>query len=549
MLPLTKVSHFFRSYLIWLIAIVLDCVRSNSNSGFVAVLLVSLTLSNPASAQVRLAQLGSWGADTTSASRINFDAQSQSNSTSHNVNVRSEMSISDRITDPVRNVLLILSDDLKASVLGCYGDSICQTPNIDRLAKQGVVFDRAYCQAMWCAPSRQSFMHSRYRGKSDINLGSYLIRNGFYSARVGKIFHMRVPGDIIDGTNGEDVESCWTERFNCSGLEAHTPGEYACLNLNIFTTALEGRQSTRMPHRPYVTVQYEGDGSDQPDHKSADKAIEILRQRAIKPNEPFFLAVGFVRPHYPMVAPKQFFEPYPWDKMKVPVVPQDDHLDIPKLGMGQSLSSKIGFDQHPENKKGMWSGYYASVTFMDQQLGRILDELERLNLRESTMIIFTSDHGYHLGEHEFWQKSNLHEEVTRVPLIIAAAGVKPKRTSALAELVDLFPTIAEATGLSETKGLPDSVEGLSLVPIISGEQKAVRDAAVSLHKGIAIRTERYAYIRYNDSTEEFYDMQNDPQQFTNLAATKLTKDLETTIERHRLLADERSKKIGLDQMD
>ena len=219
---------------------------------------------------------------------------------------------------PVRNVLLIVSDDLKASVLGCYGNEVGRTPNIDRLARAGVVFDRAYCQGVSCAPSRTSFMFSRYRGGGKVNLGQHFRENGWYSARVGKIYHMRVPGDIIAGTNGNDVASSWTERFNSSGREAHTPGHYACLNLNVFTTDLKDRQSTRMPHRMFVTVRYEGDGADQPDHKSATKAIELLREHR---DERFFLAVGLVRPHYPMVAPQQYFDPYPWEKIELRDVP------------------------------------------------------------------------------------------------------------------------------------------------------------------------------------------------------------------------------------
>ncbi len=136
---------------------------------------------------------------------------------------------------PIKNVLFIISDDLKASVLGCYGDRFCQTPNVDALARRGLLFNRAYCQGTSCGPSRQSFMFSRYQDKSNVNLGEHFKANGWYTARVGKIYHMRVPGDIIAGTNGLDVASSWTERFNSPGLEAHTPGDYACLNLNVFT--------------------------------------------------------------------------------------------------------------------------------------------------------------------------------------------------------------------------------------------------------------------------------------------------------------------------
>lgn len=423
---------------------------------------------------------------------------------------------------PVRNVLFIVSDDLKASVLGCYGDPYCQTPNIDRLAKRGMVFERAYCQGVWCAPSRASLMRSRYVGKEEITLGEHVQKHGMYSARVGKIFHMRVPGDIIDGTNGPDVEACWTERFNSPGLEAHTPGDYACLNLNIFTDELEGRQSTRMPHRMFVTVEYDGDGSDQPDHKSATKAIDLLQKHQ---DERFFLAVGLIRPHYPMVAPRQYFAPYPWDTLPLPLTLPDETADIPKLGVAGTNNIKNTIGRFPDNQKRMWQGYYASVEFMDDQVGRILNELDRLKLTDSTAIIFTSDHGYHLGEHGFWQKSNLHEEVTRIPLVISAPGMQPGRTSSLVELVDLFPTACDLTAMP----IPKSVQGKSLTPILQDSLSTVKDAALSLHKGHVLRTADWAYMKYQDGTEELYDMKADPQQFHNLADVASLADQKATL--------------------
>ncbi|MFK7769847.1 MAG: sulfatase [Mariniblastus sp.] len=414
----------------------------------------------------------------------------------------------------IKNVVFIVSDDLKASVLGCYGDRVCKTPNIDRLAAEGTVFQRAYCQGTWCAPSRQSFMHSRYSGKgNNTNLGKHLQNNGIHTARVGKIYHMRVPGDIIAGTNGLDIANTWTQRFNSPGLEAHTPGEYACLNQNIFTTELEGRESTKMKHRPYVTVQYEGDGSDQPDFKSAEKAIEILRERK-SDSKPFFLAVGLVRPHYPMVAPKQYFDPYPWEEIELPETRKNDHDDIPKMGLGQTRSSQNHLDKFTDNQKRMWSGYYASVTFMDEQVGKIIQELDRLGLRDSTAIIFTSDHGYHLGEHDFWQKSNLHEEVSRVPLVISAPGFKPAVTDSFAELVDIYPTVSKMMDLN----FPSEVQGQSLLPILSDPSATVRDAALTIHKGFALRGQKWVYMKYNDGSEELYDMDSDPNQFSNLVA-------------------------------
>jgi len=413
-----------------------------------------------------------------------------------------------------KNVLLIVSDDLRAGVLGCYGDNVSDTPNIDRLASRGVVFERAYCQGTVCGPSRASFMRGRYFGNKEITLGEHFIAQDRVTARVGKIFHMRVPGDIIAGSDGQDVPACWTQRFNAAGMEAHTPGNYACLNLNVFTTELAGRQSTGDPHRPFVTVSYEGDGSDQPDGKAATKAVELLRE--FKSSEkPFLLAVGFVRPHYPMVAPRQYFDRYPHDQMTLPHVPEGDLDDIPPAGISASNSRQNGLGAYPDNQRRMWSGYRASVTFMDAQVGRVINELDRLGLTESTVIVFISDHGYHLGDHTFWQKANLHEQVTRVPLIIAAPGVMPSRSRSLSQLVDVYPTLCELTGVP----VPKSVQGKSLVPILRDPTSQVHEAAFSYTRGghHALRTDRFAYMRYADATEELYDMDADPDQHNNLA--------------------------------
>ena len=265
-----------------------------------------------------------------------------------------------------------------------------------------------------------------------------------------------------------------------------------------------------MPHRMFVSVQYDGDGSDQPDHKSATKAIELLEQHGDKP---FFLAVGLIRPHYPMVAPRQFFDEYPWQQVALPETIAHDLEDIPKLGIAKSTSSNRGIDKYPDNQRRMWSAYYASVSFMDAQVGRILDELERSGLRESTAVVFTSDHGYHLGEHDFWEKANLHEEVTRVPLIFSVPGFPSHRTDSIVELVDIFPTLADLAGLD----IPASVQGKSLKPILVDREAVVKRGAISFSQGTALRTSRWAYMRYEDDTEELYDMQDDPQQFDNLA--------------------------------
>ena len=425
--------------------------------------------------------------------------------------------ISPQAEEKIENILFIVSDDLKADVLGCYGDEICQTPHLDKLASEGMIFERAYCQGTWCLPSRRSFMHSRYTGERGPTLGKHLIDQGFYSARVGKIFHMRVPGDIIDGTDGVDIPDTWTEKFNCQGQEAHTPGLYRLLNKNIFTTAPENRQSTRDPHRMFVSVEAEGDGSDQPDYKAAEQTIELLQKHG-KAEKPFFIATGMVRPHYPSVAPAEFFGDYPFEKMPLPHVPEGDLDDIPNLGKQGSTSESSGIAQYPDNMKRMWADYYATVTFMDEQVGKILAELEKQGLKDSTVVVFTSDHGYHLGEHHFWQKSKFHEDVTRVPLIVSAPGFEAGRTMSLAELVDIYPTVCDLVGVE----IPDTVQGKSLVPVLKDPEKTVRIAAFSLDakKGSAIRTKDWTYMLYRDGTEELYDMKSDPEQFTNLAPDK-----------------------------
>jgi iduronate 2-sulfatase len=435
----------------------------------------------------------------------------------------------------IKNVLFLIADDLKASVLGCYGDRVCKTPNIDKLAGDGLVFQRAYCQGTACAPSRQSFMFSRYRGTAAVNMGQHFKANGFYSARVGKIYHMRVPGDIIAGTHGGDVASSWNERFNSTGLEAHTPGDYACLNLNIFTTELEGRQSTRMPHRMFATVSYEGDGSDQPDHKTASKTIDLLQKHK---DQPFFIAAGFVRPHYPNVQPKQYFDLYPWQDIILPERVENDWEDMPPLARTKSNSEVHGISKYIDNQKRMWAAYYASVTFMDEQVGRVIDELDRLGLRDSTAIVFTSDHGYHLGEHDFWQKSNLHEEVLRVPLVMSVPGQQRGTSDSIVELVDIFPTLSELAGLP----IPPSVQGSSLAPVLADPKATVKEGALSLNSGYSLRASRWVYTWYKDDGEELYDMSRDSKQFTNQAKNP---EYAAVLKERRSALDRVLKKAGL----
>jgi len=413
----------------------------------------------------------------------------------------------------IKNVLLIMSDDLKASVLPAYGNTVCQTPNIDRLAKSGMVFERAYCQGLACSPSRPSMLRSIYpKSKATApTIGEHLQKHGMHTARVGKIFHMPVPHAQLDGSDGRDVAECWTERYNTKSAETFSPGLYRLLNTGIVTRKVEGRDA-KGRNRMWATVETDKeDGSDQADHMVATKAVELLRERK-KAGKPFFLGVGFVRPHFPMVQPKKFFDMYPQEKMKIPPQIAGDLDDIPPAGRG---SDGKGLNEMEESRRRMWQAYYGSVTFMDEQLGKVLDELERLRLRDSTAIVFTTDHGYHLGEHGFWQKGNLHEEVVRVPLIVSVPGTSPGRTSSLVELVDFYPTCVDLLGLPMPKGL----HGKSLVQILRDPKATVRDTALSIYsRGGSIRAATWHYMSYGQKGEELYDMVKDPGQYTNVVS-------------------------------
>jgi iduronate 2-sulfatase len=421
--------------------------------------------------------------------------------------------------EKIKNILLVMSDDLKASALPAYGDQICKTPNLDRLAAQSMVFDRAYCQGLLCYPSRPSMMRSTYPGSKNkpITLGEHLQKFGMHTSRVGKIFHMGVPNSPRNGDSGLDVPECWTEFHNTKSTETYTPGLYRQINRGTVTKKMEGRQGIGTKERYWAAVEADiSDGSDQADYLVAEKAVQLIKERK-EAGKPFFMGVGFFRPHYPMVAPKKFFDMYPLEKMKVPPLIEGDLDDIPRAAYGIQNGELLNKTEN--GRRGMWQAYYASVTFMDEQLGKVLDELDRQGLTDSTAIVFTTDHGYHLGEHGFWQKGNLHEEVTRVPFMIRTPGLKPGRTNSLAELVDFYPTCLDLLGLSQ----PKEIVGKSLLPILEKPNTQVRDTAFSLHnekhvknKGYAIRSATWTYMNYGEQGEVFYDMVKDPGQYTNL---------------------------------
>jgi iduronate 2-sulfatase len=422
------------------------------------------------------------------------------------------------------NVLFVISDDLGSQSLGCYGNPDCRTPHIDRLAVEGTQFTRTYCQYPVCGPSRAALMSGLYaqtigvtgNGASDKftkNLGDrpsmaeHFKRNGWHTARVSKIYHMLVPGHITAGIDGPDHLASWTERFNCQAPEWYSEGEAFNLTNETLNFDREKHYGLGFGTAFYV-VKGSTDGTEQADVQAATKAIELMRQHR---EGPFFLAVGFVRPHVPLVAPASYHEPYPPERMTLPESVEEDRADIPKPGLSRS-SIPTGLTT-AEKKQQVLSAYYASVTFMDAQVGRLLAALDELKLRDNTIVVFTADHGYHLGEHDLWQKMSLHEESTRIPLIVSVPGKRPNESDALAEQIDIYPTLAELAGLP----VPEHVQGKSLAGLIDDPEADVREAAYCLRSGgHLLRTDRWAFLSYPDGSGELYDMQNDPQQFTNL---------------------------------
>jgi len=430
-----------------------------------------------------------------------------------------------------KNVLFLISDDLSSQSLGCYGNQQCQTPNLDSLAQDGLRFEQIYCQYPVCGPSRAALMSGMYaqaigvtsNGASDKFTGNLADRpsmsqhfkdHGYYAARVSKIYHMRVPGDITAGVDGPDHAASWTERFNCQAPEQWSVGQAEHLtNEKLKPDPKRSIHYNLGYGGAFYAVRVPKQGVEQADVKAADKAIQLLQDRA-QDGKKFFLAVGLVRPHVPLVAPESDFERYVPSEMELPKQVEGDWDDIPRAGISKN-SQGIGLRSLSKKQKVL-QAYYACVSFMDAQVGRILEELKRLELDKNTIVVFTADHGYHLGEHDFWQKMSLHEESTHIPLIIRAPGEKPRVISALGQQIDIYPTLAQLCGLS----LPDHLQGKSLVPAINGETDKIHEEVYCLRNRAdhLLRTQRWAFIQYGKGGQELYDMQNDPHQFNNLAA-------------------------------
>lgn len=429
------------------------------------------------------------------------------------------------------NVLFIISDDLTYTALSCYGNKVCQTPNIDAIAAKGTRYTKAFCQGTYCGPSRASMLSGYYPHATGVlgyknprpQIGNratwpqHFKNHGYYTARVSKLFHMGVPGGVQEGGdgrnhdnyNGADDEESWTERFNSPGPEWMAPGDGETLESNP-----DGKRPV-VGGNTFVVVEADGDDLVHSDGKTAAKAVELIQQHKDKP---FWLGVGFVRPHVPFVSPRKYYEPYlPYSSMTLPEKLLGDWDDIPKKGINYKTSVNMKMDVRRQKKAV--GGYYASVAFMDAQVGKVMAALKDNALEDNTIVIFTSDHGYHLGEHDFWAKVSLRDESAGVPLIISMPGQKPAVCDSFVELLDLYPTVASLCGLP----VPARVQGLDVSATLTDPTTEVRDAAFSvapMRKGFLLREKKWAFIQYNEDASqgiELFDMEHDPQQFTNLA--------------------------------
>ncbi|WP_242094487.1 sulfatase [Aestuariivivens sediminicola] len=429
----------------------------------------------------------------------------------------------------VPNILFIATDDLNTD-LGCYGNSQVITPNIDKLAQMGVRFDNAYCQFPLCGPSRASIMTglrpntTKFLGNRDSirklkpdveTMGQFFQKKGYYVGRVGKIYHYNNPSAI--GTDGHDDTLSWHERFNPKGIDKIH--EDRIIRFPGGTTGRKGGLGISMAYWDPVS-----EDSEHTDGMVADRAVEMIERNK---DQPFFIAAGFFNPHCPYVAPKKYFDLYPLEDIAMPSLDEakEDLEDVPAMAMTRHgrLRWPYYFDGITmDEARRCKQAYYASVSFIDAQVGKLIAALENNNLLENTIIVFWSDHGYFLGEKGLWYKAKNFERSVKVPLIISGYGVdqKNKVIKDPVELIDLFPTLVQGSGNTINKEL----EGSSLIPFLKNtsytwDKPAVSQVFYPDRQGYSIRTGRWRYTEWmgGEAGRELYDHENDPEEITNLA--------------------------------
>ena len=436
------------------------------------------------------------------------------------------------------NVLFFAVDDLKP-VLGCYGDKLVKTPNIDRLAARGVVFDRAYCNQAVCAPSRNALLtgrrpttlgiydlgtNFRKAAPDAVTLLQHFMANGYRAEGLGKIFH-------TGHGNTDDAASWSVPLFREKTIAYALPENRKSKTREeaLFANEAISKDMTRGVPTEGADVADEG----YPDGRIAVEAVRRLRAAAEKPGEPFFMAVGFLKPHLPFCAPKKYWDLYDRAVFALPArrTPPDgapafaptnwgelrNYSDIPETG-------PLGDDQ----ARQLLHGYHAATSYMDAQLGKVLDALDAAGLAEKTIIVLWGDHGWHLGDHGMWSKHTNYEQAARIPLIVAGPGLAKGRAAGLVESVDLYPTLAELAALPA----PAVADGRSFAPTLRDPAVATKDAVLHCFPrgeriGRALRTAQFRLVEWkvpgapaDSAILELYDYENDPQETKNLAAEK-----------------------------
>jgi iduronate 2-sulfatase len=433
------------------------------------------------------------------------------------------------------NVLFIAVDDMRVE-LGCYGKTMALSPNIDRLAQTGTLFNRAYCQQAVCNPSRASLLtglrldtlniwdlptHFRQRRADVVTLPQLFKNNGYFTQGIGKIFHNWRQDDYKGDAPSWSVPQVM--HYNSHGNDR---------------AVVEGQLPPNLTNIPKCEIR------DVPDSAYFDGRIADLAVKALGEvkDKQFFLAVGFWKPHSHFNAPKRYWDLYKRSDIRPAANPHPPR-DVPAIALHdsreilRSFKSRPGGKPTPADEIAMRHGYYAAISYVDAQVGKVIDELDRLGLRENTVIVFWSDHGYHLGEHGLWAKTSNFELDARVPLIIASPDSKPGQHSpAIVELLDLYPTLADLCDLDA----PVELEGVSLKPLLENPRGFVRQVALTQHPrpaypangedpeamGYSVRSPRYRYTEWRDFksgevlARELYDHNKDPAETRNLAGEK-----------------------------
>jgi iduronate 2-sulfatase len=437
------------------------------------------------------------------------------------------------------NVLFICVDDLKP-LLGCYGDKSAKSPNVDRLAARGIRFDMAFCNQAVCAPSRNSLLtglrpptigiydlgtNFRNSRPDAVTLPQYFKQNGWHTEAMGKIFH-------VGHGNHEDPAS-WSEPHWQANVVAYALGDSkAEAGLTREEALFSNKPAAALPKGAAYESADVPDNA-YPDGQVADEAIKRLQAAKTKPEQPFFIAVGFVKPHLPFCAPKKYWDMYDPSTFYLPdrTTPPDGAPAYAPTSSGELHNYKGIPDQRvlPDDlTRTLIHGYHAAMSYMDAQLGRVLDEFDKSGLGKNTIVVLWGDHGWHLGDHGMWCKHTNYEEAARIPLLVIAPGVTAagSHTSQMVESVDIYPTLCELAGLPAPAGL----DGRSFTATLRDPAAATKDHIMHVFPrgerlGRAIRTERYRLVEWKkpgapaDTAEfELYDYEKDPGETKNLAA-------------------------------